>query len=171
MATNSQASYPTVPLESDEIVEWNDTVGSSITVGLELVHDSQGAGSGSKFQNDECWIEAQYLSASGTPLGAISSNAKATVLTTAADQASSSETWTTTGLTTPVKQALQVTFTPQMKGFVHLKCVLAKASKTVYVCPKITGLASSVQRQVPDGSVTNGGSSNVVTPVGGSLCV
>lgn len=85
----------------------------------------------------ECWLEIQYLGTSGVPLGSFLSDAKADVLATAANQTTSSETWTTTGLTTPVKQYLRVTFTPQEKGFVHAVVKLAKASTTVYVCPKL----------------------------------
>jgi hypothetical protein len=138
MATSSVASYPLVPLASDEIVQWNETTASAITATVEIVHDSQGAGTGSDFQNDEIWLEVMYLGTSGVPLGSFISSAKADVLATAADIANSSETWTTTGLTTPVKQKLSVTFTPQEKGFIHAKVYLSKASKTVYVDPLIT---------------------------------
>lgn len=138
MATRANASYPLVPLVSDEIVRWNNTVASAITATVEIVHDSQGAGTGSDFQNDEIWLEVMYLGTSGVPLGSFISSAKANVLATAADITNSTETWTTTGLTTPVKQKLSVTFTPQEKGFIHAKVYLAKASKTVYVDPKIT---------------------------------
>lgn len=138
MVTSANAEYPTVPLVSPEGSLWNDTTGSSKTLTVEIVHDSQGAGSGSKFQDDEVWLEAMALTTSGVPLGAWIDDAKANVLATAANQADSSETWTTTGLTTPVKQALSVTFTPQEKGVVTWRVVCAKASKTLYVCPKAT---------------------------------
>lgn len=138
MTSSANAEYPLHRLESPEIIIWNDTTGSSKTLTVEIVHDSAGAGSGSKFQDDEIWLEVQYLGTSGFPLGSRITDAKASVLATAADQASSSETWTTTGLTTPVKQALSVTFTPQEKGYFIARVVVAKASKTVYVCPKAT---------------------------------
>lgn len=138
MVTSASAEYPPIRLESPEIVQWNETAGSSVTATVEIVHDSQGAGSGSKFQDDEVWVEVMYLGTSGYPLGTWVTDCKADVLATAANQADSSETWTTTGLTTPVKQALSVTFTPQEKGFIHARVVLAKASKTCYVCPKLT---------------------------------
>lgn len=138
MATTANASFPVTTLESSEIVQWNETTGSSLTATLEIVHDSQGAGTGSRFQDDEVWIEVQYLGTSGYPLGTFLADVKSDVLASAVDQADSSETWTTTGLTTPVKQKLSVTFTPQEKGFIHAKVVMAKASKTCYVCPKLT---------------------------------
>jgi hypothetical protein len=138
MTSSANALYKFLPLESPEIVIWNETAGSSVTATIEIVHDSQGAGTGSDFQDDEIWLEAQYLGTSGYPLSLFADNAKADYKASAADHPNSSETWTTTGLTTPVKQYLSVTFTPQEKGFIHLKVLLAKASKVVYVCPKVT---------------------------------
>lgn len=138
MVSNANAEYPLHRLESPEITDWIDTTGASKTLTVEIVHDSAGAGSGSKFQDDEIWLEVMYLGTSGFPLGTPANDAKADPLTAAANQADSSETWTTTGLASPVKQALSVTFTPQEKGFYLARVVLAKASKTVYVCPKAT---------------------------------
>lgn len=130
--TTANAEYPHIPLAGPEIVIWNDTTGSSKTVTVEIVTDNV------TLTDGECWLEVQYLGTSGFPLGSIASDAKADVLATAANQATSTETWTTTGLTTPVKQKLVVTFTPQEVGFVHAVVKLAKASTTVYVCPKLT---------------------------------
>lgn len=138
ITTGADAEYPAVVIRTPEIVAWNDTTGSSVTATVEIVHDSQGAGSGSKFQDDEIWLEVMYLGTSGVPLGSWIRDCKADVLAAAANQADSTETWTTTGLTTPVKQKLSVTFTAQEKGFVHARVVMAKASKTCYVCPKMT---------------------------------
>jgi hypothetical protein len=137
IASSANAKFPHQAFTSPEIMIWNDTTGSSKTVTCEIVHDSQGAGSGSKFQDDEIWLEVMYLGTSGYPLGTWITDSKADVLATAANQADSSVTWTTTGLTTPVKQALSVTFTPQEKGYFVARVVMAKASKTVYVDPKI----------------------------------
>lgn len=138
MTTSANAGYPSIRMESPEIVQWNDTTASSKTVTVEIVHDSQGAGAGARFQDDEAWLEVMYLGTSGFPLGTWINDCKANVLAAAADQTDSTETWTTTGLTTPVKQKLSVTFTPQEKGFIHARVVMAKASKTCYVDPKLT---------------------------------
>jgi hypothetical protein len=142
MATSANAEYPTIKLESPEIHRWNSTL-SAITVNVEIVHDTnvaggQGAGTGSRFQDDEIWLEVMYLGTSGVPLGTWVRDCKADVLATASDQTDSSETWTTTGLTTPQKQALSVTFTPAEVGYIVARVVVAKASKTIYVCPKLT---------------------------------
>ena len=132
MASSANAKYPLIPLKSPEIVKWNETVGSAITATIEVVTDNV------TLTDDDCWVEVQYLGTSGFPIGSFVSDVKADVLATAASQSSSTETWTTTGLTTPVKQKLSVTFTPQEKGFLHAVVHLAKASTTVYVDPLLT---------------------------------
>ena len=133
MVSNADAEYPTLTLDTPEIVKWNDTTGSAITATVEILRDSATA-----LKDDEIWIEVMYLGTSGYPLGSFISDAKADVLATAADQTSSSVTWTTTGMANANKQALAVTFTPQEKGFIHATVKLAKASTTVYVDPMIT---------------------------------
>lgn len=138
MTTSANAEYPLIRLESPELFKWNDTVAAAVTASVEIVHDSQGAGTGANFQNDEIALEIIYLGTSGFPLGSWISSAKTDVLAAAADYPSSSVTWTTTGLTTPVKQKLSVTFTPQEKGFVFARLVSFKASKTFYYDVKLT---------------------------------
>lgn len=132
IVSNGSAEYPLLPLESPEIVQWNDTTGSAITVTVEIITDNV------TMTDAECWLDVQYLGTSGFPLGSFVNDAKADLLASAANQATSTETWTTTGLTTPVKQKLSVTFTPQEKGFIHAVVKLAKASTTVYVDPELT---------------------------------
>lgn len=131
-ATTANAAFPHLPLTGPEMVVWNDATGSSKTITVEIVTDNI------TLTDAECWLEIMYLGTSGVPLGSIAADVKADILGSAANQTSSSETWTTTGLTTPVKQKLSVTFTPQEKGFIHAVVKLAKASTTVYVDPKLT---------------------------------
>lgn len=131
MATNADAAlFPQSRLVSPEIVRWNETTGSAITVTIDIIHDSL-----TNLTDAEVWIEVQYLGTSGVPLSLFSNDAKADVLATAADQTGSSSTWTTTGLTNPNKQQVNVTFTPQEKGIIHAKVIVCKASYTVYVNP------------------------------------
>lgn len=132
MATTANAEYPLLPLVTPEILRRNTTTGSAITVTVEVVTDNV------TLTDTECWLDVQYLGTSGYPLALFVDDAAADVLATPANQASSTETWTTTGLTTPVKQKLSVTFTPQEKGMIYARVMLAKASTTVYVCPKLT---------------------------------
>jgi hypothetical protein len=132
MVSGANASYPMNLLYSSEMGDWIETVGGSTTLTVEFIHDSV-----TDLNDDEIWLEVDYLGTSGFPLGTLITDAKATVLTGAAAQASSSATWTTTGLTNPNTQKLSVTFTPQEKGFYSARVALAKASTTVYVDSKI----------------------------------
>lgn len=121
----------TFPFETFEGALWNSSTGSSKTLTVHVVTDNV------TLTDAEIWLEVEYLGSSGSPVTTLITDANATVLTTAANQTSdSSEAWTTTGLTTPVKQKLEVTFTPQMAGPIRWRVKVAKASTTVYVCPK-----------------------------------
>ena len=130
MISSTTPNFRGSTLATPEIVVWNDTTGAAKTVTVEVLTD------GVTLKDDECWLEVQYLGTSGFPLGAFITDAKANVLAAPANQTTSTEAWATTGLTTPIKQKLSVTFTPQEKGFIHAKVMLAKPSTTVYVCPK-----------------------------------
>lgn len=153
------------PLESDPVVFWNETVGSSVTVTVETVTDNV------TLTDKEAWVEVEYLGTSGFPLAlfaddrASNNNAH---LGSGTNQTTSSETWTTTGLTTPVKQKLSVTFTPQEKGLIRARVMLAKASTTMYFDPLI--LASSGRQYMigVEGMVNEapqaGGASTAVLP-------
>jgi hypothetical protein len=133
MVTNNNAiGFLISSLASQEIIRWNNTVGSPITATIEILHDSATA-----LNDDEIWLECTYLGASGSPLASFLTDAKASVLASAAAQTASSATWTTTGMSNPNTQKLSVTFTPQLKGFIHAVVKVCKASKTVYICPKL----------------------------------
>lgn len=133
MESSSTASFPLIRLESPQTpARWNSTVGGSVTATIDILHDSL-----TNLKDDEVWLEVQYLGTSGFPLGVSSSDAKSDTLTTGVDQTTSSETWTTTGMTNPNKQKLSVTFTPQEAGYIQAKVVVTKASYTIYVDPKL----------------------------------
>lgn len=118
------------PLEAPRISGWNDGT-SAITLTAQIITDNV------TLTDEECWIEVSYLGSAMSPQATIVSDRKADILATAANQPTSAATWTTTGLTTPVKQALSVTFTPAQKGPWQAKIMLAKPNTTIYVCPKI----------------------------------
>ena len=117
------------PFECFEGVIWNTTL-SAITLTINTVTDNV------TLTDAEAWVEVEYLASSATPVATLVSDGAATVLTTPANQPTNSETWTTTGLTTPVKQGLAVTFTPGMVGPIRWRVKIAKASTTVYIDPK-----------------------------------
>jgi hypothetical protein len=133
MASSSSCVFPVGVLVSPEIVAWNTSVGGSLTATVEIVHDSVTA-----LNDDEVWLEVEHSNDASTPLTAVVNDAKSNVLATGTAQTSSSETWTTTGLTNPNTRKLSVTFTPQNVGFVHARVYVAKASATVFVDPKLT---------------------------------
>lgn len=118
------------PFETLEGVIWNSTTGSPKTLTIGVVTDNV------TLTDAEAWVEVEYLGSAATPLASLVTDANATILTTAANQTTSASTWTTTGLTTPVKQDLAVTFTPNMVGPIRWKVKVAKVSTTLYVDPK-----------------------------------
>ncbi len=131
VVTTANTKY-IMPFETFPIAVWNAVTGSSVTATVEIITDNI------TLTDEECWVEAHYLSSASYPVSSLVSDAKADILATAANQTSSSVTWTTTGLTTPLKQKLSVSFTPQMIGYVRLVVKVAKASTTVYIDPKVT---------------------------------
>jgi len=116
------------PLEMDASPIWNEVVGSAKTVTVEIITDNI------TLKDNEAWVEVEYLGTSGFPLS-LFVNDGVDVLAAGANQETSTVDWTTTGLTTPVKQKLSVTITPQEKGAFKVKVMLAKASTTMYVDP------------------------------------
>lgn len=132
VATNANPEFCD-PFITPEIHAWNDSTGSSKTVTVEILHDSA-----TNLTDAEVWLEVMSLNTSGYPLGTWTSDRKADYLASAADQADSSETWTTTGMSNPNTQKLSVSFTPQEKGVIVARVCVAKASKTLYVDPVLT---------------------------------
>lgn len=130
MASYPDAEYPSIPLEGEPIKAYVDGTGAT-TLTIEIIHDSQGSGTGSALRNDEIGVKVSYP-------GGFLDTFKADALAAPADLASSAVTWTSTGLITPVKQKISFTFTPTSKGDVIITPVLFGASKTVYLCPKVS---------------------------------
>lgn len=128
-STSSGASQ-SFTLDGVEIVAENTTAGTPITVSVEVLTD------GVTLTDADCWLEVQYLASGG--ISAFASDGRSNTLAAATNQTASSADWTTTGLASPVKQRLSVTFTPAKAGFVHAVVKVAKPSTTVYVDPALT---------------------------------
>lgn len=109
---------------------WNSTTGSAKTLTINTLTDNV------TLTDAEAWVVVEYLGSAATPVASTVSDGAATVLTTPANQPTNSETWTTTGIVTPVKQSLAATFTPQMAGYIRWTVYVAKVSATVYIDPK-----------------------------------
>lgn len=128
IATTADCYY-SVPFECPPIAIWNDTTGSSVTATVEGIW-----GGGAVPNDDEVWLEVEYLGDASSPQGSFVNDGKADLLATAAGQTSSSETWG--GSTTKFK--LGVSFTPQQKGWIYARAKCAKASSTFYIDPLVT---------------------------------
>lgn len=119
------------PHEAFEGVLWNGAIGSPKTLTVHVLTDNV------TLTNADIWVDVDYLGTSGSSQSSRVSSAPGTALTASANLASDSgASWTTTGLTTPLKQEITITFTPQVVGWVRWRLKFAKASSTVYVCPK-----------------------------------
>lgn len=128
-ASNSNASIID-PLEGPVLSVWNALTSGSHTATVEI--ESTGT-----LNNNDIWLELEYLGSASHPLGTYADDSIATPITTSAAQTSSSATWSGS-LGSAVKQKLQVTFAPAMVGLVQGRVKLAKASTTVYVDPVLT---------------------------------
>lgn len=131
IVTTSQAKFVD-PFVTYEIPAWINSTGSK-TVTVEILRDSA-----TNLTDAEVWLEVMYLGTSGYPLGTWARDRAADILAAPADQTDSSETWTTTGMSNPNTQKLSVTVTVNEIGYVHARVCVAKASTTVYCCPKLT---------------------------------
>jgi hypothetical protein len=121
--TTANAS-PLTPLVGHEIVVPNTTTGSAITLTLAVLTDNV------TLTNEQCYMEVRYKDSSG--FDQVVSSQMAT-LGTPANLTTSTADWTTTGLTTPTKQQMSVTFTPGSAGYLIVTPYVGRASTTVYV--------------------------------------
>lgn len=133
-ANNDERAFPFI---TPEIVKYNSTTGSAITVTVDILHDSA-----TNMTNAEIFLRVKYLGTSGNPLGLsvsddVAGDNSGNFLASAADQASSASTWTTTGMSNPNTQKLSVSFTPQNKGYLMATVYVVKASKTLYIDPEL----------------------------------
>jgi hypothetical protein len=126
--TSARSSYIT-PLESPPPAIWNDTTGSPVTATVEGIW-----GGGSVPNDDQIWLDVEYLGDATSPLASFANDSKADILASASGQTSSSETWG--GSTTKFK--LEVTFTPQKKGWTYSRVKVAPASSISYIDPQVT---------------------------------
>jgi len=124
---NNEVDYP---FETFEGAIWNEQIGSARTLTVHTVTDNI------TLTNAECWLEADFLGTAGSTRTTHVSDGLATPRSAAANQPASAEVWTTTGLAAPVRQRLDVTFTPQVKGLVRWRVCYARTAGIVYVDPQ-----------------------------------
>lgn len=118
-------------LRSSDIAVFNSDTGSAKTLTVDFIHDSVTA-----LTDAEVWLEVDYMGTSGFPLGVQANTKRASLLATATEITTSTATWTTTGLTNPNKQKLSVSITPQEKGWMRARVIVAKDT-TIYVDPTL----------------------------------
>jgi len=115
------------PFDAIPIAIWNDVTGSTVTCTVYGVW-----GGGAVPNNDDIWMDVEYLSSSGDGKGSFATCGKADVLASNAALTSDSSTWG--GSTTKFKMV--VTFTAQQKGAIFIYVRAAKVSTTFYIDPK-----------------------------------
>lgn len=106
------------------------TTGSSKTATVEIV-------SSASLNNDEISLVLEYPGTASSSVASFGNSFIATPLTTPGAVAASSAGWNSLPAT-PVRQHLQVTFTPQTAGRVRGRVMLGKPSTTVYYDPQVT---------------------------------
>lgn len=109
----------------------NTSTGSAKTATIEFVRDSA-----ANLTNADIWVDLYYLTTGGVV--AMTSSRRVSPLGAASDCPTSSASWTTTGMATPNKQKIDISFTPQVAGLVRAVVCVAKASTTVFVDAKLT---------------------------------
>lgn len=129
-ASTIKCNYPLTGLFSPELAVSNTTVGTPVTASVYVVTD------GLTLSDRTCVLELMYPGSTGS-LGTWASSKVATILTSSTNLSSSSESWTTTGLSSPTKQIVSVTFTPEAAGYILGRIVLYDTGTTVYVDPEI----------------------------------
>jgi hypothetical protein len=128
VSSNANCDYPGNRLVTPELPAlMNSTIGTPITLEIEIAQDTAAA----PLTNAQIGLEVQYLGTTGQVISSFISCGKTNTLADPATHPAGTATWT--GLTTPTKQKLSVTFTPAVAGFVQGKIVLTAPSKTVYV--------------------------------------
>lgn len=114
------------------IAYWNDTVGTPITVSLDVLTNSS-----TLLYNNNIWLEVEYLGDSSSTMSTIV-DSRGPILSTATVLPTSPATWNgTSGFTNAQLRQLSVTITPQMKGFIVVKVHIAFTTAVIYIDPKL----------------------------------
>jgi len=156
MTGNANTSFAW-PLVSPPIAFFNAAL-SSITTLVPVTND------GTTFTNAQLWNETLAKITSGSTKGTWNLGDRvADILTTPANQASSTQTWTGTGgFGAEVKQQLESgAFTPAEVGWVMTVIKLA-ANDNVYVSPNITGTNGKCW-MAPNGAFVNEAASGAIS--------
>lgn len=130
MVSNARADKWVFPLECFTFDVENTVTGSSKTATVEII-------SSGTLNTDDISLQLEYMGTSGNPIASFGTTLPTNILASGSAITSSSATWNSSP-STPQKQKLQVTFTPQRAGRIRGTVKLGKASTTVYVNPQIS---------------------------------
>jgi hypothetical protein len=123
-----------LPFESDPIAIWNDSTNPITTLTI------RGTTTGGGVPNDDdIWIDVEYLGSGTSPQGSFITTTKANNLAGSAavnNSADAASTWGGGGAGNGFK-ILCPSFTPAQKGSIYVYVKVAKASSTFYIDPKI----------------------------------
>jgi hypothetical protein len=128
LVSSSRSDFATFPLDCFAFDVENAVTGASKTATIEVI-------SSGTLNNNDIRLLLEYMGTSGNPIASFG-DTLASVLTAASALPSSSNTWNSPP-STPQKQLLQATFTPQRAGRVRGLVRLGKVSSTVWVNPQI----------------------------------
>jgi hypothetical protein len=124
------------PFQAEPYAIWNTVTGATVTV---TVYGTINAGAVPN--NDDIWLEVEYLGSSATPLGTIVTTTKTSVLASNAAVASDGSTWNgggSGGGWSPFKLVATLSSPqPGMAGYLHARIRAAKAAATYYIDPKV----------------------------------
>lgn len=153
------------PYISLPITIWNDST-SAITT-LTIYGTTTGGGVSN---NDDIWVEVEYLGSASTPQGSFITTTKADNLaaSTTTNNSSDASTWGGGGAGNGFKMVVP-SFTPGMKGPLNITIKVAKASSTYYIDPRpsISGVTVSKSEILAPGVYANELSSGSSTnPIG-----
>jgi hypothetical protein len=130
IVTSAYSSWVS-PFECTPSIIWNDTTGGNVTVTVYGIW-----GGGAVPNNDEIWIEVDYLGSASTPIGTIVTTTKTYPNSTSSATSSDTSTWG--GSTTAFKMTTTLsTPQPALTGLLYVTVKAAKASSTFYIDPKV----------------------------------
>jgi hypothetical protein len=117
------------PFEAFPISIWNAITGGNVTVTVYGIW-----GGGAVPNNDDIWIEVEYLGSASSPLASFADSTKSNNLATASALSSDGSSWG--GSTTPFKMSVTLSSPqPQLAGYLRVYVKAAKASSTFYIDP------------------------------------
>lgn len=118
------------PYKSPVMQVENKTTGSNVTVTIYGIW-----GTGSVPNNDDIWIEAEWLGSASFPQGSFINSTKTNNLAAGSALSSDSSTWG--GSTTPFKMSVTLSSPqPALTGPINVRVLAAKPSTTFYIDPQ-----------------------------------